>query len=171
MEKRSLKGKSSQKYCDKSDPKHVCSFCKFSHNFIQKTDFILSKSLLMYVNFPEAWILLQLNIMSKICLIRKFCVWQKTQILTLQGSLKCSTNIYVLKNKHKTFIKLLYSILYILFVHKTDISTKVVHLTFMVHKCVTRNQSQKIRLCSNKLLTCQQTLLYKRNQSMMVKDL
>ena len=88
MGEKPIKGKSSQKYFDKSAPKHICSFCKFSHNFIQKTNFILSKSLLMYVNFPEAWILLQLNIMSKICLIRKCCVWQKTQILTLQGFLK-----------------------------------------------------------------------------------
>ena len=58
MGEKPIKGKSSQKYFDKSAPKHICSFCKFSHNFIQKTNFILSKSLLMYVNFPEAWILL-----------------------------------------------------------------------------------------------------------------
>lgn len=58
MGEKPIKGKSSQKYFDKSAPKHTCSFCKFSHNFIQKTNFILSKSLLMYVNFPEAWILL-----------------------------------------------------------------------------------------------------------------
>ena len=57
MGEKPIKGKSSQKYFDKSAPKHICSFCKFSHNFIQKTNFILSKSLLMYVNFPEAWIL------------------------------------------------------------------------------------------------------------------
>ena len=44
---------------------------------------------------------------------------------------KCSTNIYVLQNKHKTFIKLLHFILNILFIHKAERSIKVVYLKFI----------------------------------------